>query len=239
VSADVRPLLVLDTATRTPVVAIASLAGAVLGERRWTSRHRHGEELLGQLDGLLAELDLVRTSIAGVIVGTGPGSFTGLRIGLATAKLIAYGLAVPLTGISTSRALALAAARHGPDAAVYAVALPAGVADRYVHRLRVAGGRVAELEPAQLVGSQPAFAAAVDEAEVVAVDLEPGQLAPAAIELGRHAIAGLAEALASMGVEELRRGRHDDPASLVPAYVALPRGISQAAASVEWLPDLR
>ncbi len=42
-------ILVLDTATRTPVVALAAADGTVMAERQWQSRHRHGEELLGKL----------------------------------------------------------------------------------------------------------------------------------------------------------------------------------------------
>ena len=84
-------------------------AGKLLGEQRWESRHRHGEELLERIDRLLAEAGARKGDLAGVIVGTGPGSFTGLRIGLATAKTIAYSLGIPVVGVSTTVAIAHAA----------------------------------------------------------------------------------------------------------------------------------
>ena len=110
-------ILVLDTATRMPCVAIAGADGALIAERQWKSLHRHGEELLERVDAVLTEAGIDRLALDGVIVGTGPGSFTGLRIGLATAKTIAYSLAIPLVGISSTLALALAAstrAGHSP-----------------------------------------------------------------------------------------------------------------------------
>ncbi len=226
-----RPLLVLDTATRTPVVALATSDGDVIGARSWQSLHRHGERLLEELDGLLAESGKSKRAIGGVIVGTGPGSFTGLRIGLATAKVVAYSLSVPLVGISTTRALALASGVR--DAAV---TLPAGVADRYVHRLRVDGESVDQVTEPQLVAGAEAFSAAVGDATVVAVDIEDGTVP---LDLGRTAVAGLASALARLGAAELEHNRLADPAQLVPAYVALPRGIARAAVDMEWSPDLR
>lgn len=57
-------MLVLDTATRTPVVALANDDGTLIGERRWASHHRHGEELLQQLDELLAETARSRNSMS-------------------------------------------------------------------------------------------------------------------------------------------------------------------------------
>jgi len=209
-------ILVLDTATRMPVVAIARPDGAVIAERRWQSHHHHGEELLQRLDELLAEAGVDKRGLSGVIVGTGPGSFTGLRIGLATAKTIAYALGIPVVGISSTRAIALASAATGRGRSEIAVTLPAGAADRYVHRFRVVDGVPVELEPPQLVAS------ALGQDELDGEDID-----------------GLAAALATLGTSALAAGQRDDPHSLVPAYVALPRGIARAAAEMKWSPDLR
>ena len=126
-------ILVIDTATRRPLVALADDDGALRAQRQWHSHHRHGEELLQHVDELLAEAGVARHELTGVVVGTGPGSFTGLRIGLATAKTIAYSLNVPIAGYSSTLALAAAATRDGD----VTITLPAGAADRYVHRIRV------------------------------------------------------------------------------------------------------
>ena len=209
-------ILVLDTATRTPVVAVAATDGTVVAERRWQSRHRHGEELLGRLEETLAEIGAGRRDLTGVVVGTGPGSFTGLRIGLATAKTIAYALGIPIVGVSSTRALALAAATTDASLTQLAIALPAGAADRYVHRFRISDGLPVELDQPQLVAAPPTSG-----------------------EIDGEQVAGLATALAHLGTAALKAGETDDPATLVPAYVALPRGLAAAAAEMTWSPDLR
>jgi tRNA threonylcarbamoyladenosine biosynthesis protein TsaB len=233
-----RLLLALDTATRTPVLALAGMDGGVLAERRWESRHRHGEQLLEELSALLAQVERTPRDIDGVAVGVGPGSFTGLRIGLATAKVLAHSLNAPLIGVSTTRALALAAGERGETGEV-AVTLPAGVADRYVHRFSVADGMANELRPPALIATADAFAEAVSSARVVAVDLKADDVDDEARSRGRRAVEGLATALAREGAAALAAGRNDDSATLVPAYVALPRGIAQAAEEMQWSPDLR
>jgi tRNA threonylcarbamoyladenosine biosynthesis protein TsaB len=227
------PLLVLDTATRSPVVALADERGELIGARQWQSRHRHSEELLERLDDLLTETGVDRRALGGVIVGTGPGSFTGLRIGLATAKVIAYGLDVPLVAISTTLALANAARKQSGTDRI-AVTLPAGASDSYVHLFR--GDR--EDGPPRLVGSAGDVADSIGDATLVAVDAQEGA-AEEAVERGHKAVARLAAALAELGSEALAEGDTADPAQLVPAYVALPRGIARAAAEMEWSPDLR
>lgn len=209
-------ILILDTATRTPVVALAGADGRLVAERHWESRHRHGEELLARLDEVLAEAGTKRQDLTGVVVGTGPGSFTGLRIGLATAKTIAYALSIPIVGISSTRALALAAVHADPGATKVTVALPAGAADRYVHSFRIVDG-------VPFAAKQPALVATPRKAD----------------ELDGQQIGGLAAALAQLGAIALSKGESADPAVLVPAYVALPRGIAAAAAEMTWSPDLR
>jgi tRNA threonylcarbamoyl adenosine modification protein YeaZ len=221
-------ILVLDTATRTPVVALANDDGTLIAERRWASHHRHGEELLQQVDELLAETARSRNAISAVVVGTGPGSFTGLRIGLATAKTIAYALDIPICGISSTLALAAAAANGDGEVVV---TLPAGASDRYVHTIKIANSQPAEKKAPQLVADSKIGN------DDVAIDLES---APAsATQRGQSALAGLAGSLARLGASRLASGKPDDVAQLVPAYVALPRGIAKATAEMEWSPDLR
>ena len=229
-------MLVIDTATRQGVVGLADGAGKLLAAEAWTTGHRHGEELLTHLDNALARLEAVPRQIKWIAVGIGPGSFTGLRIGLATAKTLAYGLGVPLVGIPTTHALALAADAPGREVVV---ALPAGAHDRYVTHLEASANHVDELAPASLVVSLEAEIGASEAVPLVAVDLAEPEVPESAVELGLRALNGLAAALARLAAAAFAAGRTDAAAELVPAYVALPRGISQAAANVEWSPDLR
>ncbi|HEX5467274.1 MAG TPA: tRNA (adenosine(37)-N6)-threonylcarbamoyltransferase complex dimerization subunit type 1 TsaB [Candidatus Limnocylindrales bacterium] len=106
-----RPLLAIDTATRRACLAIGDGRGRALAERGWDARERHAETLLDELDALLAEVGLRPADLGGIVAGIGPGAFTGLRVGLATAKTLAHGLGLPIAGLATTAALALAAAR--------------------------------------------------------------------------------------------------------------------------------
>jgi tRNA threonylcarbamoyladenosine biosynthesis protein TsaB len=72
-----------------------------LGER--SSR---AVRILEDADGLLAEAGLDRDALQGIVVGVGPGSYTGLRIGLVTARALAFALEIPVAGVSTLAALA-------------------------------------------------------------------------------------------------------------------------------------
>ena len=76
--------------------------------------YRHGEELLARIEALLGEQRVDRRDLGGLVVGTGPGAFTGLRVGIATVKGLAYALGLPVVGVPTGEALlAAAAARRG------------------------------------------------------------------------------------------------------------------------------
>jgi tRNA threonylcarbamoyladenosine biosynthesis protein TsaB len=96
-------ILAFDTATDVATSALVE-DGEVLGER--TSR---AVTLLEDVDALLRQAGARTGDIQGLAVGTGPGSFTGLRVGLATARGLALALGVPVAGVSTLDALAAGA----------------------------------------------------------------------------------------------------------------------------------
>ena len=86
-------LLALDTATTTATLAIYDLqADLLLGELTWQARRRQTAELLPTAQALLRLLDLTPQALTALAVTTGPGSFTGVRIGVSTVKGIALGL---------------------------------------------------------------------------------------------------------------------------------------------------
>lgn len=100
-------LLAIDTSTRTAGVALYD-GVQVMAETTWTSRDYHTRELAPVIDEILQRCGLGMSSVRAVGVATGPGSFTGLRIGLALAKGLAFGLRVPIIGIPTLDVLAAA-----------------------------------------------------------------------------------------------------------------------------------
>ena len=92
--------LAFDTATSAATAALVR-DGEVLGER--VSR---AVTVLADADELLHESGIERAELTGLVVGTGPGSFTGLRLGLATVRGLALALDLPVAGVSTLYALA-------------------------------------------------------------------------------------------------------------------------------------
>lgn len=103
-------LLALDTATPRVNVAIGS-AGGVLGEVKLVGGRRHAEQLAPAIRYLCDELDVDLGHLTAIAVGLGPGLFTGLRVGVTTAKVMAQALRVPVVGISSLDLLAYPA-RH-------------------------------------------------------------------------------------------------------------------------------
>jgi tRNA N6-adenosine threonylcarbamoyltransferase len=215
-------LLAIDTATSRVVVARGGFDGTLEDAAGWPAGYRHGESLLPAIERLLAPAG-GRAAIGAVIVGTGPGAFTGLRVGIATAKGLVHGLGCPIVGVPTGLALLDAAPGAG------ALLLPAGPADRVLVR----PGEPSRLLPG---GTDPELRSGE---QLVAVDLD-GRAPGDALERGRVAHDGLAAALLRLGAERLaaeRRG--DDLEALVPDYVTLPRGVTATTGEVAWSHDPR
>ena len=95
--------LAFDTATSVATAALVR-DGEVLGER--ASR---AVRVLADADDLLREAGKDRSELGGIVVGVGPGSFTGLRLGIAAARGLAFALDIPVAGVSTLDALAAGA----------------------------------------------------------------------------------------------------------------------------------
>jgi tRNA threonylcarbamoyladenosine biosynthesis protein TsaB len=157
-------ILCFDTATPATVVAAAHEPDHVLVRRHDPAageRPAHATALLPLVDEALAAAELELVDLERLGVGTGPGSFTGLRIGLATARGLAQGLGLPLAPVSTLEALAAgASAEAGPERPVLAV-IDAGRGEGFA--LAVRGerrlGEPAALGPEALVQAVAGLAA--------------------------------------------------------------------------------
>lgn len=93
-------LLALDTATEQVSVAVGR-DGAVLGAVQLAGGRRHAEQLAPAIQYLLAETGVHQDQLAAIAVGQGPGLFTGLRVGVTTAKVMAQALRIPVVAIPT------------------------------------------------------------------------------------------------------------------------------------------
>jgi tRNA threonylcarbamoyladenosine biosynthesis protein TsaB len=87
--------------------------GAVIGESSLVAPQLHSEKLLSLVDGLLRSAGMPVKELGGIACSAGPGSFTGLRIGLSVAKGLAYAAELPLAAVPTLEALALRSVRDG------------------------------------------------------------------------------------------------------------------------------
>lgn len=135
-------ILAFDTATRATTVALAGAGERVLEGRDDPpagERPRHAARLLPLAAELLDQAGIAFGDLDLIAVGVGPGTFTGLRIGIATARALAQALTLPAVGVSTLQSLALNARASGVDTVaavldarrgeVFAAAWPAAEAE--------------------------------------------------------------------------------------------------------------
>ena len=105
-------LLAFDTAT--PYVTVALHDGTdVVTERRSEQRMKHGEQLAPLIEEVMADVGIVRQDLTAIAVGVGPGPFTGLRVGLVTARTLAFVLDIPVYGVCSLDVVAVEAALGG------------------------------------------------------------------------------------------------------------------------------
>src|SRR5687767_6133756 len=105
--------LILETSHRLGWVALGR-GDRVVGQRLLEESRRHARDLVPFARELLTEQGWTPRDLGGVLVGVGPGSYTGLRVGIISAKTLAYATGCVLLGIETFAAIAHAAAPEAP-----------------------------------------------------------------------------------------------------------------------------
>ena len=108
-------LLIIDTALEEAIIAL-SKDDKIIAELANKEMHSHASFIQVAIANLLAEQQMAISELDAIAVTLGPGSYTGLRVGLATAKGIAYSIQKPLIGLSTLSALATKAIQLAPNA---------------------------------------------------------------------------------------------------------------------------
>ena len=146
--------LAIDTATKVCSVALCR-EQEILAEYTINMGHTHSEGLLPQLDQLLARTGVPKSDIELIAVSMGPGSFTGLRIGLATAEAMAYSWQCYLHGVDTLKALAYNLQLEG---FVLSPVLDAQKGNFYQALYEWRGGKLVELAPVAVVSADEALA---------------------------------------------------------------------------------
>lgn len=219
-------LLAIDTATRFASLALHSGA-RVRVELTWETLNRHTVELAPRIAGALAQIGASMNDVAGVAVSIGPGSFTGVRVGVAAAKGICLARGLPIYGVRTSDVIAQA---HPAEAGLLVVIVQAGrgrwCAARYAwngKRWQIEGEPwLTTAQTLRLDGREPVVVCGeLDAAERHILQTRLGRqvrLASPAASLRR------AGYLAEIGWDRLRHGQADDLARLAPLYLQTPGG---------------
>lgn len=210
-----RPWLVLDTSAPIAVVAVVR-DGAVLGEHRLAETKRHAEGLIDALDRALLVAGVALDDLEGFGVGRGPGSFIGVRTGIATAKGLGLARGLPVVGLPSLVALAA-----GPD-------LPEGVGMAVTDAKRgEVYAQLVERGPRGVLGREPP--AALSPAEALArarglafvvgsgLDVAAAAAPVRVAQVGPTAL-GLARTLLRLRAD----GWRDETDTLVPDYCRAP-----------------
>jgi len=113
-------LLAIDTSAGTAVAIVAD-DGRVLAERSTADIRRHAEVIGPFLAEVLEEAGVHRAELTGVVAGIGPGPYTGLRVGIAAARGVAFARGIPLLPVPSHDAVALALVEGGVVAGRFAV----------------------------------------------------------------------------------------------------------------------
>tara|TARA_B100000900_G_scaffold305249_1_gene263907 strand:+ start:7099 stop:7770 length:672 start_codon:yes stop_codon:yes gene_type:complete len=108
-------ILCLETATKSCSVALAKDGDLLHFKEEVSEKYSHSEQLTPFIESLLQEQGIVLADLDAIAVSKGPGSYTGLRIGVSTAKGLCYSLEKPLIGISTLEAMASGMKKKYPN----------------------------------------------------------------------------------------------------------------------------
>jgi tRNA threonylcarbamoyl adenosine modification protein YeaZ len=209
-------LLAFDTAT--PQVTVALHDGEdVVAELVSDRTMKHGEQLAPLIDEAMRQAGAERFDLTAVAVGAGPGPFTGLRVGLVTARTLGFALELPVYAVCTLDILAYEAVSTGAVASDFAVATDARRKEVYLATYDAEGRRVTGPvvdRPATLTAALSPGVEVVGEGAVLYPEAFPRAAAPV-----RPSAAWLARAVTDEAVELL------DPE---PLYLRRPDAVEPA-----------
>lgn len=217
-------ILAIDTATQYASLAL-SRVDAVFAEETWFSGRNHTVELAPRIERLLKLANLQVADLTALAVTLGPGSFTGVRIGLAMAKGLALPYRLPVVGIPTLEITAYPFKTNGlPVWAIAAAGRGRILAACYSTideqwqafdhpRLTTVEALAAQIDAPVLCAGE------LDEAAAQTLQRQTDHKAQVVSPAARLRRAGY---LAEIAAQRLEIGAQDDPDALVPIYVSTP-----------------
>jgi tRNA threonylcarbamoyl adenosine modification protein YeaZ len=208
-------IVAIESASTDLSVAIAADDGTRLAEDGWRSDRRGGHELLPRLLALLAASGHRLDQASAFAVGHGPGSFTGLRVGMSVAKGLALGLGRPIVGVPSLEAWLEA------EPAARAAVSRAGAREAYLLMRGEEMPRIVDWDGLPSGADAAPLVAAAELAEAFGLS--------AARAPTRAAASVAAMAAARLAIDPAG----DDLARIEPFYLRPPRGLGQLAPSAE------
>ncbi len=218
-------ILGMDTATRTASIGLTEKQ-KLIGEFSLHVDKVHSKKLMPMLDQLLFAAGLDASDIDAIAVSAGPGSFTGLRIGMATAKGLAYALGVPLIGISTLAGLSYNCA--GTDGLLCPI-LDARMSEFYTALYQWHHGALIPVREDAVMDRNELVHMLSQEGEKKLIIADPtlveklnldGIPSASSIEYApAHQVNPRGAAIALLGEEKLSRGADDSILTLQPSYL--------------------
>jgi len=216
--------LAIDTSTDTASLALVQ-DGEVLAELTWRSGQNHSTQLLANLSHLLNQAKLSLQSASCIIVAKGPGSYNGLRVGISTAKGLAFSLGIPIVGISTLEAEAYQHAETGlPICPIF----NAGREEIATAMYQRKGSNWCQLT-AEHITTVDTLCSEITGKTVFCGEFVPfvaarlsKLLKQKAVILSPAASLRRASFLAELGLKRFEAGDYDDPATLQPLYLRGP-----------------
>ena len=228
-------MIVLGIEAATPVASVAVVSeDKILAERTVNNRRTHSVNLLPMIRDTLADAGINKEQVTGIAVSSGPGSFTGLRIGVSTARSLAHVLSLPLASVPTLDALAYLLRGQ---AGLICPLLNARRNEVYTALYNSTGTGNACLVPARAVGIEELIKLLASYTEQVTFigDGLPEYRSMLKSRLGARA--GLAPvcasfprgaAVAELGLQMLQTGAVSDPFTLLPNY------LRESEAELKW-----
>lgn len=217
------PILAIETATLVSSVALGT-ADTLLAEITLQTKKTHSELLMPHISKVLEMAGVKKTDLKGIAVSIGPGSFTGLRIGLATAKTLAYALKIPLVGVPSLAAMAYGCPVPG---VILAPMLDAQRGNVYQALFEWKNGRLEELMPATVMEIGEVLANLAQYNTPVVLMGEAAvlyrekirQVGNPLVLAAPHIIIQRAGSVAGLGHILIKDGVQDDVMALEPVYI--------------------
>ncbi len=224
-SAGVGPVLGLDTASATASLAIVS-HGRILAQLT-RSAASHGAELPAAVAEVVAKAALKLKDLHGIAVGMGPGSFTGLRVGIAYAKGLVLALECALIGIPTFDCLALAAFEQSlaPEGTLICPIFDARKGEVYANLYRARADRLDKISQPLVIRLQSLYPELSDgviligDSKAKEASLSLSERGIRSTVLDEVELNSRGRYVAALGAERMSRGEMDTPATLEPLYV--------------------